>query len=401
MNFFLSDELQQQLDALNPTQAAFVAGYLWKKSQDDKPINDLVTMANTATTPAQKNRKITILSASQTGNAHRISKQLFKQLEAENLEVTLVLTGDYKVRQLAKEDIVLLIISTQGEGEPPEEAIPLHHFLFGRKKVDLSQLSFAVFGLGDSSYPDFCQAGKDFDEKLEELGGTRLIDRLDADLDFQSTADNWVSSITKKLANITTISSSNKINNGITEQSLYHKTHPYDAELLEYQPIVDIHSEKQTTHIEIDLGESGLIYQAGDALGIITKNKAETITEILTLSGLSANEAVKRHHEETTLINVLENKVDLNQLTPNFLSTYGELRGEAVKTNINTLNLAILLHDFPPKGLTAQILCDGLKPLTPRLYSIASSQDEVSEEVHLCVAEVSFSHHGQNYQGSV
>ncbi|HBR98078.1 MAG TPA: assimilatory sulfite reductase (NADPH) flavoprotein subunit [Gammaproteobacteria bacterium] len=402
-------ETLQQLAQLSPAQQAFLAGYLWANSQSTASVHE----APTAAAPA---RKITVISASQTGNAAGVAKQFTDKLKGEKLDATLVAAGNYKARQLPKEDIVVIITSTQGEGEPPEEGVPLHHFLFGKKAPKMDGVSFAVFGLGDSSYPDFCQAGKDFDTQLAALGGERLIDRGDADLDFQATADAWIDSATQKLKNVAggaNVTPLTLVTNNAAEahaESAYNKETPYTAALIQHSSLATADADKEVEHIEIDLGDSGITYAAGDALGVYTNNASDTVDEVLARSGLTGDETVESREGKVSIRQVLTEQSDLNQLTPQFITQYAE-RGdsealsELVADRAQLLEyqawtpLLGLLHDHPQQ-LPAQTLYDGLKPLTPRLYSIASAQEEVGEEVHLCVGVVDIHHHDQVYYGS-
>ena len=169
----ISPELADQLNLLNPQQLAFLAGYAWAKSTGGDAAAVSFQSQASAAQPAPA-RRVRILSASQTGNARKVAEQLLAKLESAGVDAVLTAAADYKTKQLAEEDILLLVTSTQGEGEPPEEALPLHKFLNGKKAPDLSAVSFAVLGLGDSSYPKFCQAGRDFDLLLDKLGGKRL-----------------------------------------------------------------------------------------------------------------------------------------------------------------------------------------------------------------------------------
>jgi sulfite reductase (NADPH) flavoprotein alpha-component len=178
--------LQAVTTDLTPTQLAWVSGYFWGVL-NQQPGAAVATAAPAATeTPT-----ITLLSASQTGNARRVAEALRDDLLAAKLNVKLVSAGDYKFKQIANEKLLVVVASTQGEGEPPEEAVALHKFLFSKKAPKLDGTAFAVLGLGDTSYEFFCQAGKDFDSKLAELGAERLLDRVDADVEFQAAAAEW------------------------------------------------------------------------------------------------------------------------------------------------------------------------------------------------------------------
>ena len=294
--------LTEQLSALTMQQQAFLAGYLWANSQNSQsgPGASLAAAPAAAAIAAPK-RKITVISASATGNAAGIAKKLTEKLQAESLDVTLTSAGSYKARQLAKEDIVIIATSTQGDGEPPEEGVPLHSYLFGKKAPKLDGLSFAVVGLGDSSYPKFCQAGIDFDTKLGELGGERLLDRVDADVDFQAVTDAWIDSAVAKLKDVAggsaaAVAAAPVAGGAVVAESQFNKENPFTATLLKSHLVTD-DAGRTIQHIEIDLDESGL-YQPGDVLGVITNNPQEVVDEVLALHALSGElvEGVRCHH---------------------------------------------------------------------------------------------------------
>ena len=404
----IPEALMQQASTLTAQQQAFFAGYLWALSQ-----GEAAAIPTGAPAVASK-RKITVISASATGNASGVAKRLTEKLTAESLDVTLVNAGSYKARQIAKEDIVVISTSTQGDGDPPEEGVPLHSFLFSKKAPKLDGLSFAVLGLGDSSYPKFCQAGIDFDTKLAELGGERLIDRLDADVDFEKVANEWIDKAVLTLKEVAggeagTVTAPIVIAETLAE-STFNKDHPYTSTLLKSHPLVTDDAGRMVMHVEIDLDESGLQYQVGDALGVYTNNPDEVVNEVLELNGLSGDETIEGRKGLTTIRQALVEQCDLNQLTPKFMANY------AASANISELNKLLddneklkeyqawtpaigFIKDYPHK-LDSQTLFNGLKPLTPRLYSIASSQEEVGEEVHLCVSLVDIYHKDETYHGS-
>ena len=419
-DFPIPATLQQQLGGLSAQQQAFLAGYLWAHSQSDSPQQSTVGQASAAAVaaPAPK-RKITVISASATGNAAGIAKKLTEKLEAASLDVSLTNAGSYKARQLAKEDIVIIATSTQGDGEPPEEGVPLHSYLFGKKAPQLSGLSFAVVGLGDTSYPKFCQAGIDFDTKLAELGGERLLDRVDADVDYQAVTDQWIEDIVAKLkevagGNTTTVAmsvaESADSQAGIAGESAFNKENPFTATLLKSHPLVTDEAGRMIQHIEIDLDESGLSYQPGDVLGVITNNPSEVATEVCSLVGLSGDEIIESRSGSISIQQALIEQCDLNQITPALITQYASTANNSAlsalvanKEQLQTYQARTpvvgLIKDYP-QDIAAQRLFDMLKPLAPRLYSIASSQEEVGDEVHLCVALVDIQHQDQQYHGS-
>ena len=177
--------LQAATGDLSPLQMAWLSGYFWGQ------LNQTVPAGATIAPPPARSQAITLLSASQTGNARRLAEQLRDVLLAAQLDVTLVNAGDYKFKHIADKKILLVIASTQGEGDPPEEAMALYKFLFSKKAPRLENVQFAVFGLGDTSYEHFAKVGKDFDQRLAELGAQRLHDRVDADVEYQPLAEAW------------------------------------------------------------------------------------------------------------------------------------------------------------------------------------------------------------------
>ena len=307
-----------------------------------------------------------------------------------------------------------MVTSTQGEGEPPEEALPLYKFVFGKKAPDLGKLTFAVLGLGDSSYPNFCQAGKDFDAKFAELGARRLNDLGICDLEFQSAADAWIEAVVPQVAELAVQTAAASVATPAALQAagtVYTKDKPYTATLSVRQKITSRSAEKDVEHIEIDLSGSGLHYQAGDALGVLPLNAPTLVQEILDLHQLSGEEKIRLSDDlETDIRTALTESADITQNTPALVQQYAELSGsEELKTTAaDKTRLDAYLAATPPVGvfaayphpLDAQTLFQLFRPQTPRLYSIASAQDEVGEEVHLTVGVVRFEHHGNTYTGA-
>ena len=411
----LPPELSAQLSTLSPTQLAWLSGYCWAQSQG---ISGAAAEPSALQTAVQTvSRRILVLSASQTGNARSVAESLHAKLQAAGVEARLSSAGDFKSKTLPDEDIVLLVTSTQGEGEPPEEALPLYKFIYGKKKPDLNKLTFAVLGLGDSSYPNFCQAGKDFDAKFAELGAGRLNDLGICDLEFQADADAWIAAVVPKVAELTaqaTSPSPTAAPNGSATPSsgtVYTKENPYTATLSVRQKITSRDAEKDVEHIEIDLSGSGLHYQSGDALGVWPLNASDLVQEILDLNQLNGNETIQLSDgRETDIRTALTESADITHNTPAFVQQYAELtNNEELKTiAADKAQLDAYLAATPPVGvfaahphpLDAQTLYSLFRPQTPRLYSIASAQDEVGEEVHLTVGVVRFDHHDHTYTGA-
>lgn len=399
--------LQAATTDLTPEQLAWVSGYFWGVLN---PRSGAV-----AVTPAPEGKMpgITLISASQTSNARRVAEALRDDLLAANLNVTLVNAGDYKFKQIASEKLLVIVTSTQGEGEPPEEAVALYKFLFSKKAPKLTDTAFAVFGLGDTSYEFFCQSGKDFDSILAELGGERLLDRVDADVEYQAAASEWRARVVDVLKSRAPVAApSQSVATGAVNDihtSPYTKDAPLTATLSVNQKITGRNSEKDVRHIEIDLGDSGLRYQPGDALGVWYQNDPALVKELVELLWLKGDESVTVDGKALPLAEALEWHFELTVNTANIVENYATLtRSEPLlplvgdKAQLQHYAATTPIVDmvrFSPAQLDAQALIDLLRPLTPRLYSIASAQAEVESEVHITVGVVRYDIEGRARAG--
>lgn len=399
--------LQAATTDFTPTQLAWVSGYFWGV------LNQQSGAAVAEPAPAAEVPTITLISASQTGNARRVAEALRDDLLAAKLNVKLVNAGDYKFKQIAAEKLLVVVTSTQGEGEPPEEAVALHKFLFSKKAPKLDGTAFAVFGLGDTSYEFFCQSGKDFDNKLAELGAERLLDRVDADVEYQAAAAEWRARVVEALkarapvAAPAQLATSGAVNDIHT--SPYTKEAPLTATLSVNQKITGRNSEKDVRHIEIDLGDSGLRYQPGDALGVWYQNDPQLVKELVELLWLKGDEPVTVEGKTLPLSEALQWHFELTVNTATIVENYATLtRSESLlplvgdKAQLQQYAAATPIVDmvrFSPAQLDAEALIGLLRPLTPRLYSIASSQAEVESEVHVTVGVVRYEIEGRARAG--
>ncbi|WP_071912982.1 assimilatory sulfite reductase (NADPH) flavoprotein subunit [Aeromonas sp. SCS5] len=393
----LSDEQQRQLSqvlaTLNTQQLAWVSGYLYGLSQTG------LQPAVTGAAVSSPSGSLTILYGSQTGNAKGVATAIKAQAEARGLPVTLASMADYKPKQLKKESHLLVVVSTYGEGEPPESAVDLHDQLKKGKIGKLEGLKFAVLGLGDSSYEFFCQTGKDFDDFIAKAGAERIHELASLDVDYQDAAKAWseqaLNAITATLTTGTASSVASAVQQ-VVGHSQYNKENPFPARLSVNQKITGRDSTKDIRHIEINLEESGLSYQPGDALGVWFDNDAELVGEVQALTGLSGDEATAHG----TLRAALTGHFELTRLHGGFITGLADISGNAAlkdlagdKAQVNALVASAQIVDVLkrfPTALTAEQLLGLLRPLTPRLYSIASSQREVEEEVHLTVGVVRY-----------
>lgn len=311
---------------------------------------------------------------------------------------------------------MLIVTSTYGEGEPPESAVAFHKFLFSKKAPKLDGLKYAVLGLGDTSYEFFCKTAIDFDEQLAALGAKRLHARADLDVDYAAQAASWTEAAVLAFApELKQATGSAQViawpgaTATASHDSAYTKETPYSAELSVNQKITGRDSTKDVRHIEISLADSGITYQPGDALGVYFLNDTKAVDAILTATGLDGTTEVQLAGQTLALKTALTEQLELTQSYPSFVEKYAQATAnsellELVKDKAalrqyldSRQTLDVILQN--PAPLTAQQLVDSLRKQQPRLYSIASSQAEVGDEVHLTVGVVRYDAFGETHLG--
>jgi sulfite reductase (NADPH) flavoprotein alpha-component len=349
--------------------------------------------------------RLTIVYGSQTGNAKRLAEQLARQVEAAGLPVRLLRADAYPTRELKDERHLYVVISTQGDGDPPDDARGLVEFISGRRAPELRQLHYAVLGLGDSSYPQFCAVGQKLDTRLAELGATRLLPRGDADLDIDTIASPWIDQALIRarealkpavaLATVTPL-------RPLPVAPSHHRDAPFAAELLQNQRITGRTSTRDIRHIELSLEGSGLHYEPGDALGLWPSNPPALVDEVLATLALDGDTAVDHAGQTLPLRQWLSEKRELTRLSRPFLALHAA-RGRSDELNgllaperqahlarfLGEKQVLDLLQDHPGDWSADEFVA-ALRPLTPRLYSIASSRKQVGDEAHLTVAHVEY-----------
>lgn len=381
--------------------------------------------AESAATPVvvpavpQGPREATILFGSQTGNAQRLAGRLADKLKGEGFEVTLSAMNKYKTNNLKKAANLFLLVSTHGEGDPPDNALAFHEFLHSKRAPKLEETKFSVLALGDTSYEFFCKTGQDFDKRLEELGAQRIVDRVDCDVDFEEAASAWIAAVSSALN-----SSPAAAEQGATAaapsatvapaESQYSRNSPFLAEVLENLNLNGRGSDRETRHLELSLEGSGLSYAPGDAVGIYPQNDPALVDSIVSLLNWDPQEPVVigKAGETATVRSALLSHFEITVLTKPLLEKAAAYTSnkklsellepgnkEAFKAYASGRDLLDLLTDFGPWTLTAADLPNVLRKLPPRLYSIASSLESHPEEVHLTIRKVEYDAHGRERKG--
>ncbi|NVK55049.1 MAG: assimilatory sulfite reductase (NADPH) flavoprotein subunit [Alteromonadaceae bacterium] len=406
--------ITQAISGLNPQQLTWVSGYMAGLAASGQALPQGQAVASAAV--AGDAPTLTILFGSQTGNSKGVAQSLQAKMEAAGYTSKLVSMADFKPRQIKNETHLAIVASTHGEGEPPDDAIELHEFLGSKKAPKVEKLKYAVLSLGDSSYEFFCQTGKDFDERLAKLGGTSVLSRVDCDVDYETEAQAWCDKLIETLKDDFTaqgnaavaMQTGAAVSSGTPAQA-YTKKAPFSATLLASQKITGRDSVKDIRHIEISLEDSGISYQAGDALGVWFKNDAALADDIITLIQASAGQSVDVGGQQMTFKDALVHKLELTLSYPGFVKAYQQAAGcdklaalmedkAAFREYLAARQIVDIVRDHP-HPVTAQQFVEACRPLTPRLYSIASSQSEVEDEVHLTIAHVEYQAFDKHHQG--
>lgn len=400
--------LQQSTANYSSLQLAWASGYLAAKSEQGQNVQVAPVAAATAVA-----KTLTILFASQTGNAKGVATQVEASAKAAGINVVLKNIADYKAKSLKNETHLLVVASTNGEGEPPDDAIEFHEYLLGKKAPKLPNLNYSVLSLGDSSYEFFCQTGKDFDERLLELGAKQVAPRVDCDVDYDTECDEWTLQIVEALKE--ELNQAESALAPVIElatagaESQYSKQNPLAAEFSVSQKLTGRDSAKDVRHIEIDLGESGLTYQVGDALGVWFDNDSTLVDELIQQLHFTGDEKVSLkiagETQELPIKEALIQHLEITQTAPAFIEFWAQQVNDAqlieIATDKNTAREFAGQHqiidvvNIGTADLAPQTFVDALRKITPRLYSIASAQSEVEEEVHLTVGVVTYEANGQ------
>ena len=386
----------EQIAALNtvmssstPDQRTWLAGFL----AGFAAANDTSGVASVLAAPAARRAPLTILFGTESGNSEALAAQARKAATKLGFAPKVVDMADISMAQLAELENVLIIASTWGEGDPPQRAIDFQDALMADDAPRLIKMRYAVLALGDRAYAQFCEVGKRFDDRFAALGATRVAERLDCDLDYDSPATAWIDTALPILR---------PADEPAADSAVIHvdfarptvdgptRTKPFAAAVTEHARLTGSRSTSDTHHIELSLDGSGILYEPGDALGVVPWNDPALADAVLAASGLSGDIALR---------DALIERLDITTLTGKQVEDFAKLTGFAAEPSWSTDRQIIDLLEAGAAKLTPEQLTGLLRPLPPRYYSIASSRKAVGEEAHLLVAALRYQSHGRARQG--
>ena len=390
--------------------------------------------ADTRSAPPRETKSLLVLYGSQTGNAEGLAKRFASEAEKHGCASSLFALNDYEKAELTKASRLIVVSSTWGDGDPPDNAAAFWSWLNSEAAPRLENLSYAVLGLGDRNYPDFCGASKKFDARLEQLGARRIVPRGECDVDYEATAKAWAEELWSALKNEAQAPRSSRVErdpsatvgmqsidlivpteseSGRLPDPRHGRNNPFPARLITHRRLTTPGSAKDTRHFEISLQGSGLDYEVGDALGVMPANCPALVSDILQALGCDGEEAVSdAQGGETALRLALLNRYQITQPATEFLTALAGRCGDAEwKALLDPARKADLDHylcgreiidflvQFPKAKFAPDEFVALLRKLQPRLYSISSSPRAHPGEAHLTVGVVRYESHGRRRKG--
>ena len=397
----LSEQLENLFSKMDASELDWLRGYL----------NGLIPAQSQAAEP------LLILYGTESGNAESLAEQTVERAHKLGIRTQIANMADLKLTKFAQFKHLLLIVSTWGEGDPPETATDFYEAIMGDSAPQLADLNYSVLALGDTSYEHFCKTGKDFDARLETLGGKRLHPRVDCDVDFDDDYSAWADAVLKAFAPLLTSDSKGACMGTNLDPKpkaaiAYSRKNPCLAPLSERIHLNGSGSAKNTLHLEFDLSGSGLRYEVGDSLAVQPKNSEALVNLLLESASFDPECSVSIKGESHPLKEALISELDITTLSIPFLTRYNAKAENAqltalldrkdkskIQDYIQGRDCIDLLQDFPAPNLSAQDFVDLLRKLPPRLYSIASSQKAHPDSVHLTVGVVRYPSQGRTREG--
>lgn len=422
--------INQLLPMLTPEQQHWLSGYLLNPATTSVSDNKTdiqeneagITETETSTSTDQSVSEpvsastepldVHVLYGTETGNAEEIAETFETKLKSQNLNVHLWDMDDFPRDSLPEVEHLFIICSTQGVGEPPINALDLYDYLHGDDAPQLDQVNFAVLALGDQDFPDFCQAGKDFDHILGQLGANRVADRVDCDFDYEETAEQWITNMLELLTQAssnTNEETPSVENEDVTieePQAPYSKSNPFQAEVLKNTILTQPEASREVRHLEISLEGYREAYEPGDSLVVIPQNDPVLVNQLIDALNWDAETPIQMNDSDSmrSLKEALTHDFEIAKLTPVLMKNAAELLGnpmlnaniqksEWVQNYIYGKDVIDLIRDFTPVALEPNMLPQLLRKLPPREYSIASSNKVNPNSVHITVRVVKYEAH--------
>ncbi len=375
----------------------------------------IIMTGQVGSAPGQTTKVVNILYGTQTGNAEILANDAADAAKGAGMTPVVESLEDVDLERFAAMERVVIITSTYGEGEMPDNAQLFWEALTATTAPRMESMNYAVLAIGDTAYDEFCEAGKLFDIRLEQLGANRVAPRVDCDVDYEDPASAWIEENLPKMiefgsddgpADGAVIAPAGKS----AEKSKWTRKNPYSSVVSTNRLLSGEGSAKEIRHFEFELGDSGIKYEAGDALGVMPVNNPKLVSDILSRLGLSADTAVSG--KDTDLGTLLANSLEISVPAKDLIRAIEERAGndelshivthadkEAMENFLWSKDSLDLLNINPDISFTADEFVGLLKPLQHRAYSISSSSLRNPDQIHLTIASVRYNSHGRDHGG--
>ena len=338
----------------------------------------------------------TILYGSQSGNAKSAAVALAERIRKGGGAAEVFDMARYKTAALKREKLLFVVVSTQGEGEPPDSARRFYDFLHGGRAPSLEGARFATLALGDSGYEHFCKTGRDMDKRLAELGAKRIAPVVECDVDFEDAAAEWrervVGEISRRPRVNGVASPSDSAVSVSGELHEWSRQNPFTAEVIANVRLTGEDPDKRVHHLEFSLEGSGMAFSPGDSLGVWPENPDGLVAEALDTLGATGDDVVEVRGERGKLLDWLSRRLELSPLSPAVVARWAGLKGaddlagrESAAEFARGRTAADLFRRVPARGDVGGAL-GALRKMSPRLYSLASSHGAREGEAHLVVS---------------
>jgi sulfite reductase (NADPH) flavoprotein alpha-component len=386
------DLLNRVVGTASPVQRAWLAGFLAGLDASGAAV-----MPHPAA-PARPAEPLTIVYASESGNSEKLASDLAKAARKNGLKPTVIDMADLELSTLASAKRLVVIAATWGEGEPPARAVRAYNELMGEGAPRLEGVEFGVLALGDTAYAEFCAIGRKIDERLAALGGKRVVDRVDCDLDFGEPAARWIGDAVKVLTPPNAGGRVIEVDFG-AKAAASPNTDIVEAEIIEHVDLNSSRSDKETIHLALSFEAGAPAYEPGDSLDLFADNDPVYVDELLKIAGLATDEKLRAEFIKSRDVTTLSLKtVETYHASTGHQYVKALLADGQAKEWIAGRQLIDLIATFPI-ALDAEKLRALTRPLAPRAYSIASSRREVGNEAHLLVSAVRYDSHGRARKG--
>jgi len=406
--------LNQLVEGLTKEQVIWLNGYFEGRMAVLDGFEARVSESKNETVAPENLINLSILYGTETGHSQALAEKLQEKASFKGVNARIFSLYDYDFKELSKEENVAVIVSTHGEGDPPDMAEDFYRDLTGADTLNLENMNYSILALGDKTYKHFCKAGEDLDEALKSRGAYRSTQMVKCDVDYERPAEIWMNNFLLSLSPSNKSESNNETvsifesNDGFDED--FSRTNPYMATVLHKERITAEESDKEVYHVELSLEGSGLEYEPGDSLGIFTKNPEDLVARILSVTGFDPEQKVDVPEGEVSIKEALSHHLEITLLTFDLLNKYQQKSQNAELAKLIADDDALdeylyghdvldLLEDYP-FNWNANKLVEVLRPIPPRLYSISSSMESVGEEVHVTISVVRYERKNRKRNGA-